>query len=161
TRRAGATRQRPRATGPGTPTADGPRADGTGGRRSTPDGYRRTPEDHRCWRGIGEGDRGRDAMGSEDVWHYLDVLAAGPATPRERTLDRMRGLVDALGNPQHAAPSIHVTGTNGKGSTVAYAAALLAAEGARVGTYTSPHLHHVTERVTVDGEPVDEARFAD
>lgn len=96
-----------------------------------------------------------------DVWRYLDELAVGPNVPRERTLDRMRGLVDALGQPQHSFPSIHVTGTNGKGSTVAYAAALLAGSGYRVGTYTSPNLHHLTERVRVDGRAVDPDRMAD
>jgi dihydrofolate synthase/folylpolyglutamate synthase len=96
-----------------------------------------------------------------DVWRYLDALALGPATPRKRTLERMRGLVDALGQPQRAFPSIHVTGTNGKGSTVAYAAALLTASGRRVGTYTSPHLHNITERVRIDGRPVTADRMAD
>jgi dihydrofolate synthase / folylpolyglutamate synthase len=96
-----------------------------------------------------------------DVWRYLDALALGPSTPRRRTLDRMRGLVEALGQPQRAFPSIHVTGTNGKGSTVAYAAALLTATGLRVGTYTSPHLHNITERVRIDGRPVSGDRMAD
>ena len=99
--------------------------------------------------------------GHDDIWRYLDELAVGPAVPRARTLHRMRGLVDALGRPQQVFPSIHVTGTNGKGSTVAYAAALLAGSGLRVGTYTSPHLHHLTERVRVDGQPVDQDRMGD
>jgi dihydrofolate synthase/folylpolyglutamate synthase len=102
-----------------------------------------------------------DRTGGGDVWRYLDDLALGPAVPRRRTLDRMTGLVDAIGRPQNVFPSIHVTGTNGKGSTVAYVAALLAASGRRVGTYTSPHLHNVTERVQIAGRPVDEHRMAD
>ena len=101
------------------------------------------------------------AFDGGDVWRYLDTLALGPPTPRKRTLDRMRGLVEALGQPQRTYPSIHITGTNGKGSTVAYAAALLAATGLRVGTYTSPHLHNITERVRIDGRPVDDDRMAD
>ena len=101
------------------------------------------------------------AIDGGDVWRYLDTLALGPPTPRKRTLDRMRGLVEALGQPQRTFPSIHITGTNGKGSTVAYAAALLAASGLRVGTYTSPHLHNITERVRIDGRPVDADRMAD
>jgi dihydrofolate synthase/folylpolyglutamate synthase len=101
------------------------------------------------------------AIDGGDVWRYLDTLAVGPPTPRKRTLDRMRGLVEALGQPQRTFPSIHVTGTNGKGSTVAYVAALLAATGLRVGTYTSPHLHNITERVRIDGRPVTDDRMAD
>src|SRR5262245_24944308 len=101
------------------------------------------------------------STGRDDIWRYLDDLAIGPAVPRTRTLDRMVGLVDAIGRPQAVFPSIHVTGTNGKGSTVAYIAALLAATGLRVGTYTSPHLHNVTERVQIAGRPVDEHRMAD
>jgi dihydrofolate synthase / folylpolyglutamate synthase len=101
------------------------------------------------------------AFNGGDVWRYLDTLALGPPTPRKRTLDRMRGLVEALGHPQRTFPSIHVTGTNGKGSTVAYAAALMAATGLRVGTYTSPHLHNITERVRIDGRPIDDDRMAD
>jgi dihydrofolate synthase/folylpolyglutamate synthase len=100
-------------------------------------------------------------VGGGDVWRYLDTLAVGPPTPRKRTLGRMRGLVEALGQPQRTFPSIHVTGTNGKGSTVAYAAELLAAAGLRVGTYTSPHLHNITERVRIDGRPVTADRMAD
>jgi dihydrofolate synthase/folylpolyglutamate synthase len=73
----------------------------------------------------------------------------------------MLGLVEALGQPQRTFPSIHVTGTNGKGSTVAYAAALLAATGLRVGSYTSPHLHNITERVRIDGRPVTDDQMAD
>jgi dihydrofolate synthase / folylpolyglutamate synthase len=101
------------------------------------------------------------AIDNGDVWRYLETLAVGPVTPRKRTLDRMRGLVEALGQPQRTFPSIHVTGTNGKGSTVAYAAALLEASGLRVGTYTSPHLHNMTERVRIDGRPVSADRMAD
>jgi dihydrofolate synthase/folylpolyglutamate synthase len=69
-------------------------------------------------------------------------------------LDRMRHLLEALGNPQRRIPCIHVAGTNGKGSTVAIAAALLRHRRLRVGTYTSPHLVDFTERIAVDGVPV-------
>lgn len=118
--------------------------------------YSRDPRSERT-----DSDRPIDPGSADDVWRYLDELAIGPVARRPRTLDRMRGLVEAVGQPQRSFPSIHVTGTNGKGSTVAYTAALLAESGLRVGTYTSPHLHHLTERVRVDGRPVDVDRMAD
>ncbi len=74
--------------------------------------------------------------------------------PPAPTLERVAAIAAELGNPQRRFESIHVTGTNGKGSTVAMTAALLAATGRRVGTYTSPHVRDVTERITVDGRPV-------
>ena len=71
--------------------------------------------------------------------------------PRRRawpTLDRIHALTALLGEPQDSIPSIHVTGTNGKGSTSAMATALLLSKGLSVGTYTSPNLHTVSERIT-------------
>lgn len=77
------------------------------------------------------------------------------------SLDRMARLADAMGDPQRAYPLVHVTGTNGKGSTAQIATRLLMAQGLRVGTYTSPHLERVNERIAIDSEPVDDATFAD
>jgi dihydrofolate synthase/folylpolyglutamate synthase len=77
------------------------------------------------------------------------------------SLDRIRGVVDVLGDPQHDYPVIHVTGTNGKGSTSRMATALLAAHQLSVGTYTSPHLEHVTERIARNLEPIDPQELAD
>ncbi len=76
-------------------------------------------------------------------------------------LVRMTLLTDLLGSPQHAYPSIHLTGTNGKTSTARMTDALLRAFGLRPGRYTSPHLHTPTERISIDGEPVSEERFAE
>ena len=70
-------------------------------------------------------------------------------------LDRMRDLCDLLGHPERAYPVIHVTGTNGKTTTTAMIAALLASLGLSAGSYTSPHLQDVRERLRVAGEPVD------
>lgn len=64
-----------------------------------------------------------------------------------------------LGHPERHFPSIHVGGTNGKGSTCAFLAADLAARGFRVGLYTSPHLVSPTERIVVDGIPIPEDAF--
>ena len=101
-------------------------------------------------------------------------VASKPAAPREsdailaRLLDlhpkaidlslgRMTRLLDALGNPEHAMPPvIHVAGTNGKGSVVAYLDAMLRAAGYRVNSYVSPHLVRFAERIRLDGVPIAE-----
>jgi dihydrofolate synthase/folylpolyglutamate synthase len=73
-------------------------------------------------------------------------------------LERMREACRLLGNPERAAPALHVAGTNGKGSTCAFAEASLRAAGLRTGLYTSPHLVHFCERIRLDGAPVTEER---
>jgi dihydrofolate synthase / folylpolyglutamate synthase len=70
-------------------------------------------------------------------------------------LDRTYALLHALGNPHRAFPVIHVAGTNGKGSSLATAEALLLGRGMRVGKYTSPHLVDFRERILVDRVPID------
>lgn len=75
-------------------------------------------------------------------------------------LDRMRALMEALGNPQERYPIIHVAGTKGKGSVCALAASALQAAGYRTGLYTSPHLLDFAERIQIDGEPLAHDRFA-
>ena len=70
-------------------------------------------------------------------------------------------MVDVLGDPQHDYPVIHVTGTNGKGSTSRMATALLAAHQLSIGMYTSPHLEHVTERIARNLQPIDPQELAD
>ena len=77
------------------------------------------------------------------------------------SLDRMRRVADVLGDPQHDYPVIHLTGTNGKGSTARMISALLGAHQLSVGTFTSPHLEHVTERISRNLEPIDPQAFAD
>ena len=74
-------------------------------------------------------------------------------------LGRIEDLLDVLGSPQRAYPSIHLTGTNGKTSTARMIDSLLRAHGLHTGRYTSPHLETVRERISLDGEPVDEERF--
>jgi dihydrofolate synthase / folylpolyglutamate synthase len=75
-------------------------------------------------------------------------------------LDRMHRLMTVLGLPQRRFASIHVVGSNGKSSTVRFCAAILAREGLRTGSYTSPHLRSFRERIEVGEEPVSEADFA-
>ncbi|MHA3021778.1 bifunctional folylpolyglutamate synthase/dihydrofolate synthase [Mycobacterium sp. BMJ-28] len=74
--------------------------------------------------------------------------------------DRMPVLMRALGDPQDQLNAIHITGTNGKGSVAAMASALLVASRLRVGTYTSPHLFAVNERIAVDGVPIIDTELA-
>ncbi|MPY96096.1 MAG: bifunctional folylpolyglutamate synthase/dihydrofolate synthase [Acidimicrobiia bacterium] len=75
------------------------------------------------------------------------------------SLDAMRELVATLGDPQSAYPVIHITGTNGKGSTARVITRLLMAHGLSVGTYTSPHLERYTERIRWNDEEVSEEAF--
>ena len=75
------------------------------------------------------------------------------------SLDRIRALTNVMGDPHLAYPVIHVTGTNGKGSTTLMITELLKARGLHVGTYTSPHLERVNERIRLDGEPLDDDAF--
>jgi folylpolyglutamate synthase/dihydrofolate synthase len=76
-------------------------------------------------------------------------------------LERMREAMELLGNPHLAVPVLHVAGTNGKGSTCAFAEAALRAAGLRTGLYTSPHLVHFCERIRVAGEPIGEQYAAE
>jgi dihydrofolate synthase/folylpolyglutamate synthase len=76
-------------------------------------------------------------------------------------LDRMRDLMDELGNPQEKYPIIHVAGTKGKGSVSALAASALHAAGYKTGLYTSPHLQDYVERIQVDKEPISHQELAD
>ena len=73
-------------------------------------------------------------------------------------LERMERACALLGHPERGAPVLHVAGTNGKGSTCAFAEAALRAAGLRTGLYTSPHLNHFCERIRVDGVPIAEGR---
>jgi dihydrofolate synthase / folylpolyglutamate synthase len=75
-------------------------------------------------------------------------------------LENIRRLVEALGRPEATFHSVHVGGTNGKGSTAAFLNGILRAAGFRVGLYTSPHILDFRERVLVDGQPVSEEEVA-
>jgi folylpolyglutamate synthase/dihydropteroate synthase len=75
-------------------------------------------------------------------------------------LDRMLGLMRDLGDPQESFESVHIAGTKGKGTTGLILEALLAASGSAVGTYTSPHVEHLRERIRLCGEPISDADSA-
>ncbi|MBW3662673.1 MAG: bifunctional folylpolyglutamate synthase/dihydrofolate synthase [Actinobacteria bacterium] len=76
-------------------------------------------------------------------------------------LERITALADLMGDPQRSYPSIHITGTNGKTSVARMTTALLSALGVATGTYTSPHLQSIRERLSVAGRPIDEWRFGE
>ena len=88
---------------------------------------------------------------------WLDRIGSEHPRGVERGLDRIRIVADRLGVVPPAAKTIVVAGTNGKGSTTAFAEHLLLAAGYRVGTTTSPHLHRFNERIRVNGREVDDA----
>ena len=78
---------------------------------------------------------------------------------RKYGLDRMRVLMSLLGNPQEDYPIIHVTGTNGKGSTIAMLSSLFVHHGQKVGAFVSPHLIDYTDRFLINGDVMPEEEF--
>src|SRR5699024_3326000 len=93
----------------------------------------------------------------DEVYH--DLLARAPENKMEPRMEPMHRMMELLGEPQRSAPVIHLTGTNGKTSTARMIESVLRAYGLSTGRYTSPHLETVTERISIDGEPVDEDTF--
>ncbi|MEA3510217.1 MAG: folylpolyglutamate synthase/dihydrofolate synthase family protein [Actinomycetota bacterium] len=69
-------------------------------------------------------------------------------------LERITGVLEFMGNPQRDYPVIHVAGTNGKTTVTRLVADILGAHGIRTGTFTSPHLHRLEERFSIDGSPI-------
>ncbi len=88
------------------------------------------------------------------VFHRIGPKALKPG------LGNTLALCAAMGNPQHRFRSIHVAGTNGKGSTSHMLAAIYQSAGYRVGLYTSPHLKSFTERIRLNGQPIAEEAVA-
>jgi dihydrofolate synthase / folylpolyglutamate synthase len=103
------------------------------------------------------------ASGSAYVQAEKDLLGrlAEHKSIERPDIDRIRHLCELLGDPQHSAPVIHLTGTNGKTTTARMIDALLVAFGLRTGRLTSPHLAEVRERISLSGEPVAPERFVD
>ncbi len=88
-------------------------------------------------------------------------LYTRPGQPRRKfSLDEVRTLLQALGDPQRWFPSVLIAGTNGKGSTAATLSSILTASGMRVGLYTSPHLARVNERIRICDAEIDDGAFA-
>ena len=86
-------------------------------------------------------------------------LKKSESIPRKHGLYRMEAILEALGNPERELKSIHIAGTNGKGSTAAMVTAFAKAHGLRVGTFTSPHMDSIRERIQLDGVPLEEEPF--
>ncbi len=87
------------------------------------------------------------------------LLSRWPETRLEPSLDRIRAFCELLGDPQTTFRSIHLTGTNGKTSTSRMVDTLLRALDLRTGRFTSPHVERMTERISIDGEPLDDEAF--
>ena len=90
---------------------------------------------------------------------YLDSLGIDAMKSLRPSLHRIEALCRALDHPERSIPAIHVTGTNGKTSVARIATSLLSAAGLSVGTYTSPHLTSVRERIALCAEPLDTQAF--
>ena len=89
------------------------------------------------------------------------LLARWPETRLEPSLDRIAAFCELLGEPQRTYPVVHLTGTNGKTSTSRMVDTLLRAAGLRTGRFTSPHVESMTERISLDGEPLTEEQFVE
>lgn len=99
------------------------------------------------------------ATTAQEVYEQL-LTRSGEASPRPR-IEPVKRLAELLGSPQLEYPVIHVAGTNGKTSTSRAIESLLRAHGLRTGLFTSPHLVDFTERVQIDGEPINEAALVE
>jgi dihydrofolate synthase/folylpolyglutamate synthase len=105
-------------------------------------------------------------MTYDQAVRYLLTLGRELASPQQARaakfdLENMRVMARELGNPERAFASVHIAGTNGKGSTAAMLASILRAAGIRAGLYTSPHLLRINERISVDGADISDADFAE
>lgn len=90
---------------------------------------------------------------------HVDFERLAPNHQLVPSLDPVRQTLALFADPQNDYPTIHITGTNGKGTTTTLTSALLRESGLRVGTFTSPDLHAVNERIAVNGEPIDDEAF--
>src|SRR3954452_13537825 len=101
----------------------------------------------------------------EPVESYADVeralLERWPETRLEPSLDRIEAFTELLGDPQRHYPVVHLTGTNGKTSTSRMIDTLIRSSGLRTGRFTSPHVESMTERISIDGEPLTEEQFVE
>jgi dihydrofolate synthase / folylpolyglutamate synthase len=113
---------------------------------------------------------GRPDASQRDAEHKLDlrrrmreieqsIMMRAPEHDLEPSLDRIAAVMELLGDPQHAYPAIHVTGTNGKTSTTRMIDGLLREMGLSTGRFTSPHLHNIRERIALNGNPIEAEKF--
>ncbi|MDQ3766242.1 MAG: bifunctional folylpolyglutamate synthase/dihydrofolate synthase [Actinomycetota bacterium] len=92
---------------------------------------------------------------------YLESLGVDAMKSKTPSLHRIEALLSALDHPEHQIPAVHITGTNGKTSTARITASVLSATGLSVGSYTSPHLEHICERIALNGESISEDTFGE
>jgi dihydrofolate synthase/folylpolyglutamate synthase len=95
----------------------------------------------------------------ESAEAYLDSLGVDAMRARRPSLHRIEAMLEALDHPERSIPALHITGTNGKTSTARIATSLLVATGLSVGTFTSPHLTSIRERIALSGEPITADAF--
>jgi len=88
-----------------------------------------------------------------------EILGRAPEHDVEPSLDRIRAVMELLGDPQRTYPVIHLTGTNGKTSTTRMVETLCREHGLTTGRFTSPHLHSIRERIAIGGEPISAERL--
>ncbi len=100
-------------------------------------------------------------MTSSNVQNILEKLSVLHPRIIDLSLDRILHLLEKLGHPHRNIKAIHVAGTNGKGSTLAFLKSFFEEEGYCVNAYISPHLLAFNERIILDGKPVDDAVLAD
>lgn len=100
-------------------------------------------------------------MSYEEASAYLESLGVDAMKHMAPSMRRIEAICEALDHPERGIPAVHITGTNGKTSTARIVTSILAATGLNVGTYTSPHLQSMRERIALNGEPIDEDTFGE
>ncbi len=105
-------------------------------------------------------------MNYDESLKYLFSLGRELAAPTQAAaakfdLENISTLAAALGHPEKKYRSVHIAGTNGKGSTAAFTESILRTAGIKTGLYTSPHLERINERIRVNGEEISDADFAE
>ncbi|MDR1534411.1 MAG: hypothetical protein LBU64_04850 [Planctomycetota bacterium] len=102
----------------------------------------------------------REALRLLDTFSNSESTLPPPAFFRDGR-DRMRRLLERLGQPHLGIPAVHIAGTKGKGSVTHLAGAVLTAAGFKTGLYTSPHVENLRERIGLDGLPIGERAFSE
>lgn len=94
-----------------------------------------------------------------DMAAVIKLVNTNRGNGKKESLYRMRLLMEKLGNPEKQLKCIHIAGTNGKGSTSAFLASMLAAGKLKVGVYTSPHLEYINERIKINDQEITDEEF--
>lgn len=94
-----------------------------------------------------------------DMQEVIELVNTNRGTGRKESLNRMKRLVELIGNPQKDLKFIHIAGTNGKGSTSVFMEAILRTSAIKTGLYTSPHLVRLNERIRIDGREITDAEL--